>query len=55
MKYTVSIYGGGHVNDIISSLRDLADKLELNKEEYLVADGFEAVSLVMDLDEFEED
>lgn len=54
MNYSVNIYGGGHVESIIESLRELADKLEADQQTDLRDDGFETEALVMDLSEFEE-
>lgn len=50
MNYSVNIYGGGDVKDIISSLRELADLLKQHQNDDLQGDGFEVNSLRMELE-----
>lgn len=50
MNYSVNIYGGGRVEDIIDSLRELADLLEHHQNDDLTNDGFEVNSLKMELE-----
>jgi hypothetical protein len=49
MNYSVNIYGGGDVKQIIKDLRFLAQKLEDNQHDDLTGDGFEAETLTLEL------
>ncbi len=50
--YTVDIYGSGNKEEIINSLRELADLMEADKEDKsLDGDGYDAINLRMDLTE----
>ena len=55
MNYSVNIYGGGDVKQIIEDLRSLAQKLEDNQHDDLTNDGFEVETLMLELTEYDDE